>query len=288
MAETAVGIVGLLPLFTTAVDGFKYVKIARSYYDDFAVALLRLKAASLRLSRWGEAVGIREGSPVHIAESQYEEAEAILRTLFKKAQREAATIVGNTDSVAHFSSVDMSRVQAATHAGLAATIGKRINRKFIRTTDQVKWALYKRAGLDRLLKSIDDSIDFFESLVPAMVGAARDQNTTAGAQNGETETTESQIMQELAEKELVDIQETISADQGIDITPLQVVETLQEATSGPESPDPYLQKAANKALELLRSYTEYSFTPTISNVESKGGIVAAVNHGNVTSTFGRD
>ena len=134
----------------------------------------------------------------------------------------------------------MFRVQAATHAGLAATIGIRINRKSIQTTAQVTWALYKRAELDRLLKSIDDSIDFLESLIPAMVGAARDPNTTADARNGETETVENQIMQELAEKELVNIQETISADQGIYIIPLQVVETLQEATSGPESPDLYL------------------------------------------------
>ena len=293
MAETAIGIVGLLSLFTTAVDGFNYVKIARSYDDDFAVALLRLKTAGLRLSRWGEAVGIYEGSVVNIPHDQYDEAEAILKTLFKKAQRKAATVGGNAESVVHFSPDDMSHIQAATHEGLTATIGKRINRKIVRTTAQAKWALYKKAEMDRLLKSIDDSIDFLESLIPAMVGASRVPTMIADARSEEAEAVGNQILQDLADKEVVDIQEMARVGRGeSDVTSLEVMRTLQEAITGPDSPDPYLEKAATKALEALipgpESKTTYSFTSTISNVDSKGGVVAAVNHGNVTSTFGRD
>lgn len=50
MAETALGVIGLLGLFSTAVDCFEYVRIAKTFERDFATSQLKLDSAWIRLS----------------------------------------------------------------------------------------------------------------------------------------------------------------------------------------------------------------------------------------------
>lgn len=54
----AVGVVALANLFNNAVDFFEYIQLGRNFKRDFQTNLLRLDGARLRLSRWGQSVGL--------------------------------------------------------------------------------------------------------------------------------------------------------------------------------------------------------------------------------------
>lgn len=54
----AVGVVALASLFNNAVDCFGYIQLGRNFKRDFRTNLLRLDGARLRLSRWGQSVGL--------------------------------------------------------------------------------------------------------------------------------------------------------------------------------------------------------------------------------------
>ncbi|KAF1954892.1 hypothetical protein CC80DRAFT_475619 [Byssothecium circinans] len=53
-----VGVVGLASLFNNVLDSFEYVHIAKSFGSSFQTQVLKLDNARLRLSRWGEALGL--------------------------------------------------------------------------------------------------------------------------------------------------------------------------------------------------------------------------------------
>ncbi|KAI0379301.1 prion-inhibition and propagation-domain-containing protein [Hypomontagnella monticulosa] len=57
----AVSIAGLAGLFNNALDWFEYVQLSKAFGTDFRTSLLRLDNARLRLSRWGEAMGLSGG-----------------------------------------------------------------------------------------------------------------------------------------------------------------------------------------------------------------------------------
>jgi hypothetical protein len=50
MAETALAVIGLLGLFSTAVACFEYVRLAKTFERDFATSQLKLDDARIRLS----------------------------------------------------------------------------------------------------------------------------------------------------------------------------------------------------------------------------------------------
>jgi len=58
MAETAIGVLGLLGLFNNAIDWFHYVHITKNYTPRLQTLILKLDDAHLRLARWGDAAGL--------------------------------------------------------------------------------------------------------------------------------------------------------------------------------------------------------------------------------------
>lgn len=54
----AIGIVALAGLFNNALDCFEYIQLGRCFSTNFQTGLLKLGNARLRLSRWGESVGL--------------------------------------------------------------------------------------------------------------------------------------------------------------------------------------------------------------------------------------
>lgn len=62
MAE-ATGLAFAIPgLFTTGVQCFEWVRLARDFEKDYATSSVQLQLVQLRLLRWGEAVGLRYNS----------------------------------------------------------------------------------------------------------------------------------------------------------------------------------------------------------------------------------
>lgn len=58
MAELAISVLGLASLFNNAIDWFEYIYIAKNFGLRLQTNLLKLDNAQLRLTRWGDAVGI--------------------------------------------------------------------------------------------------------------------------------------------------------------------------------------------------------------------------------------
>ena len=80
-----VGIVGLVSVFNNAVDCFEYVQLGRSFGTNFQTSLLKLDNARLRLSRWGQAVGlsgdvanVQSLQSTNLAEEDISKAERLL------------------------------------------------------------------------------------------------------------------------------------------------------------------------------------------------------------------
>lgn len=57
-AGFAIGVAGLAGAFTACVDCFEYVQLGRQFGQDYGKCLLRLDTANVRMSRWGEAMGL--------------------------------------------------------------------------------------------------------------------------------------------------------------------------------------------------------------------------------------
>ncbi|KAJ5250504.1 hypothetical protein N7489_000914 [Penicillium chrysogenum] len=63
MAEAAgfaIGVVSLATTFDNFIGCFEYIHLGKAFGADFQDCLLRLDNARLRLSRWGEAVGLSQ------------------------------------------------------------------------------------------------------------------------------------------------------------------------------------------------------------------------------------
>jgi hypothetical protein len=58
----SVSVIALVGLFDNALNCFKHVKVAKSFGTDYQTYVLRLQNLRLRLSRWGEAVGLGKPS----------------------------------------------------------------------------------------------------------------------------------------------------------------------------------------------------------------------------------
>src|SRR2546421_7448225 len=54
----ALGVAGLGGIFTSCVNCFEYVQIGRQFGKDYGRYMLRVDVVRLRLSRWGESVGM--------------------------------------------------------------------------------------------------------------------------------------------------------------------------------------------------------------------------------------
>lgn len=54
----SVSVIALATIFDSALDCFKHVKVAKSFGSDYQTCVLRLQNIQLRLSRWGETVGL--------------------------------------------------------------------------------------------------------------------------------------------------------------------------------------------------------------------------------------
>jgi hypothetical protein len=81
----SVSVVALVSLFDSALNCFKHVKVAKSFGSDYQTYVLRLQNLRLRLSRWGEAVGLGKQSTANdrprttaLSEFEVEQAEAMV------------------------------------------------------------------------------------------------------------------------------------------------------------------------------------------------------------------
>lgn len=169
-----VSVVALASLFDTALNCFKHVKIGKSFGTDLQTSLLKLRNLHLRLSRWGEAVGLDkdvittgELKATTLSADKVKEAEELVGqviNLFSKADELALKSQGKPGQ---FEAVDVDDEVS----GDVAKLCKRMFDICVRrqrntsTAKKAKWALYNKEKLaeliDGLQSLISDLVDLY-------------------------------------------------------------------------------------------------------------------------------
>ncbi|KAJ9644105.1 hypothetical protein H2199_003973 [Coniosporium tulheliwenetii] len=185
-ASLATGIIALAGLFNNAVDCFEYVQLGRKFGKDFQTSLLKLDNARLRLSRWGQSIGLS---------GDLQDVQTLNQTLVsaenvKKADERLSQILelfADAEGVsAKFKSRtkpdDATLLEQGTGAGLdpvAASLHQKMRELSIKRQNQTslrqktKWALYEEKHFRRLIEDTTDLVDGLVELFPAAQVAQR-------------------------------------------------------------------------------------------------------------------
>ncbi|KAI4617146.1 uncharacterized protein J4E87_008386 [Alternaria ethzedia] len=179
-ASLAVGIVALATTFNNAVDCFEYVQLGRAFGNDFQTSLIRLGNERLRVSRWGQAVGlsgdIKNASNVMLATAPPEDVTAANKVLkqilglFAEAERVSAKYTNRTgeadQSLATLdSATDMDPVGQSLVAQMRTLSINRQNKTPL--TRKAKWALYEKKQFNELIQDIANLVKDLVQLFPA-------------------------------------------------------------------------------------------------------------------------
>jgi hypothetical protein len=275
MAETAglvVGAVSLAGLLASAIDCFQYVQNAKTLDRDFATVQLRLDEASLRLSRWGEAIGIGSSVGGSISTDRCMKAEKVLKhisNLFRHAEDKYDTY-GDTDTATYEAVRDLGRLQHGVHKGIVTKVQKRINHKFGTLAKKTKWALYDKKDLESLVEGIVQAVTTLELLLPASEGESHI------------------ILRSAAELELKEIHDIVNEGQDEEtVTVIDVAETLENAVT---SIDPYMEEVVKKLIEAAKPRTSeasavYNIKQQFGNVDGNQGIIVGYGSGNSVNNY---
>ncbi|MCJ1227993.1 hypothetical protein MMC12_004652 [Toensbergia leucococca] len=237
-----VGIVALAGLFNNAVDCFEYVQLGRNFGTNFQTSLLKLDNARLRLSRWGQSVGLSGGledvqSLQQIfGSTDIDKADGILGQvleLFADAEGVSTKIKGSMKPndmslLVYDKQNDLGPVTAFLHDKMRDLSIKRQNQTGLR--QKAKWALYQEKQFKRLIKDVTDLVDDLVELFPAAQASQR----------------------QLCELEVSEV----GTDEGLRV--------LKDITA---SQDKYLEAAVTKVLENRQGY---SYSTTFSGSNNSG------------------
>ena len=179
-AGLAVGIVAIAGLFNNAVDCFEYVQIGRNFGQGYQIGLLKLDGARLRLSRWGQAVGISDElkdiqslPPALKSAQDVEKAEQILGQildLFADAEGISAKFKirggrSEQELFVHDNQMDLEPAALTLHNKMRDLSIKRQTQTGLR--QKAKWALYEEKHFKRLIEDITGLVDDLIGLFPA-------------------------------------------------------------------------------------------------------------------------
>ena len=166
----AVGTVALAGLFNNAVDCFEYIQLGRGFSKSFETNLLMLDCARLRLSRWGQSIGLTDeltdlssSQRLSLKEQDIHRAEALLGhllELFADAER----ISDKTDQQMHDVSTDSDPITASLHYKMRDLSIKRQNRTTLRK--KARWALYEEKRFRKLITDITNLTTELVGLFP--------------------------------------------------------------------------------------------------------------------------
>ena len=185
MAEAvglAIGVVSLASMFTTCLECFEYVEVAKNFNDDFGKCVLRLDVAKLRLSQWGESLGLTEVGEREIQSSMSEpELKTAMRLVqdivnsFDRAEeysRKYKPDLASVDTASSaFSSArgpstlsDLTKAEAQVHSTVKELTLKRQPTASLKR--KTSWALYEKRRFNNLIDNINTSVADLMDIVP--------------------------------------------------------------------------------------------------------------------------
>ena len=181
-AALTASILGLAALFNNAVECFEYVRFGRSFGKDFQTHLLKLDDARLRLSRWGESVGLSGELLEHdmaalphtlknnqAVQDAKERLEQICR-LFTEAEgvSNGLKAPSATTDIAVHNEDEMDPTVAGLHEEMHRLVIGRQNRTAKTSLRQkVQWALYEKKHFTALIEDVNKLVSGLTELFPA-------------------------------------------------------------------------------------------------------------------------
>ena len=183
MAEVVglvLGGLGLAGLFNNALDCFEYIHIGKTFGGNFQTSLLKLDSARLKLSRWGEALGLSGGGirdaaylPDGIDDKDKVQAEMLLGQilmLFDDVGKETDQFKSDGSLLEDAAAKKLPLPTQPLHQIMKKLASKRQNSTNL--SRKVKFALYHESRVNRL---IDDITHFTNDLVTLFPAIAEDQ-----------------------------------------------------------------------------------------------------------------
>lgn len=178
-AGLAVGAVALAGLFNNTVDCFEYIQVGRSFGKNFQTSVLKLDVARLRLSRWGESIGlssdldqIQSLDNTKLAAEEVRQSQDLLgqiQDLFADAEGVSKKFESRTppgkDLILHNLATDLDPVPTSLHQKMRELSIKRQSHAKLRR--KAKWALYEEKHFKRLIEDVTDLVNSLVTLFPA-------------------------------------------------------------------------------------------------------------------------
>jgi len=171
IAGMAIGVVSLVSIFENALTCFTRLRMAKSFGSDLQLFMVRLEVLHLRLTRWGEAVGLNKSLKENKTPS------INLRTSDRPlAKRALEQIQGRfEDDAKVMQDIDMEEDVAASTAdlgdkktlveGIRAMSIKRHARTSV--TTKAKWVIYQKDKLESLIEDLSKFLNDLDHVLPA-------------------------------------------------------------------------------------------------------------------------
>ncbi|KAH7157711.1 prion-inhibition and propagation-domain-containing protein [Dactylonectria estremocensis] len=170
MAELAIGIVSLATTFDTIINCFEYIHLGKTFGADFDDCVITLDNARLKLSRWGQAVGldqVKENTVslrgTKLSKENIPEAEKRLGFILNEIQK-VKKLSGKFDQSLVLSPEWLSSNAMALHEQMDKLARGRQNR--LSMPDKVKWAIYDRKHFKSMIEKIGHHTEALVDLFP--------------------------------------------------------------------------------------------------------------------------
>jgi Prion-inhibition and propagation len=178
-------IAGIPSIFTSCVDCFQYVRLGQRFGKDFGFCLAKLEAAQVRLTRWGEPIGLLENK-VDI-KGPYKDADVIkaykwlgqIEAAFEEAKEVSAKYADKQTKKGKHGDLELLDEENTLKSGssimnlvVSMKTVSRERQKHLRLPRKMSWALYGKDSFDSLIEDlvalISDLVELFPSTKPRL------------------------------------------------------------------------------------------------------------------------
>lgn len=167
IAGMAISLVSLVSVFENAITCFARVRMAKTFGSDLQLFMLRLEVLHLRLTRWGETLGLNK--PIKEIRTPSTEAQTLAIKLLKQIKAHFE------DAVKVVEGLDIGEDVAASTADLGdkKTLVERMHAMSIKrhprtsVMTKAKWVIYQKDKLSSLVEELSTSVDQLAEVLPA-------------------------------------------------------------------------------------------------------------------------
>ncbi|KAI0418802.1 small s protein [Xylaria grammica] len=153
----ATGAVSIATAFTACIDCFNYVQSGRHFGRDYQTYVLLLACEKMRLTRWGEAVHVKEDPMLSRPSAMDEETQMAKRTLLQ-----ILVLFADTEKISKKHKLNLA-IAACSNKMKEMSVKRQQASSFLRRTS---WAIYRKSEFEELITNISKLIDNLEMLFP--------------------------------------------------------------------------------------------------------------------------